>query len=159
MVWIGIGLKAGTNISNFVSIEKISESPEETLDWAAEFAARLQPGAVLALIGDLGAGKTCFVQGLAEGLKVSGPVNSPTYTLVNEYEGRLPLYHMDVYRLNDPEEALDFGLNEYLYGRGVTVIEWADRLGDVLPATAWHLYFENGDSEFQRRIRIQEAGK
>jgi len=137
----------------------ITESPEETLDWAAAFAARLQPGAVLALIGDLGAGKTCFVQGLAEGLQVTGPVNSPTYTLVNEYEGRLPLYHMDVYRLNDPEEALDFGLNEYLYGRGVTVIEWADRLGDLLPATAWQLYFENGDSEFQRRIRIQEAGE
>lgn len=141
-----------------MSVEKITESPEETLDWAADFAGRLQPGDVLALIGDLGAGKTCFVQGLAEGLQVTGPVSSPTFTLVNEYQGRLPLYHMDVYRLNDPEEALDFGLNEYLYGQGVTVIEWADRLGDLLPDSTWRLYFENGDSECQRRIRIQEAG-
>lgn len=149
----------GINIFDYLSMEKVTESPEETLDWAAEFSGRLGPGDVLALVGDLGAGKTCFVQGLAEGLKVTGPVSSPTYTLVNEYSGRLPLYHMDVYRLNDPEEALDFGLNEYLYGQGVTVIEWADRLGDLLPPTVWRLYFENGEHESQRRIRIEEAGE
>lgn len=112
---------------------------------------------VLALLGDLGAGKTCFVQGLTDGLEVEETVSSPTFTLVNEYSGRLPVYHMDVYRLADPVEALDLGLDEYLFGCGVTVIEWADRLSGMLPASTWTLHFSEGGASNERRIRMQEG--
>ena len=103
------------------------------------YAARLAAGDVLALSGDLGAGKTRFVKGLAAGLGVSTPVTSPTFTLLHEYPGaRLPLYHFDFYRLETEEEVLAIGLDDYLASDGVVVIEWAEKFASLLPAaTRW----------------------
>ncbi|MBE3555023.1 MAG: tRNA (adenosine(37)-N6)-threonylcarbamoyltransferase complex ATPase subunit type 1 TsaE [Thermicanus sp.] len=134
--------------------EMISHSPEETRAIAQAFASFLQPGDVLSLVGDLGAGKTTFTQGLALGLGISGRVNSPTFTLVKEYEGRLPLYHMDLYRLTGYEEL---GFDEYFYGTGVTVIEWPEVLGEELPQERLEISFTS-DGEV-RRLRFIPYGK
>jgi len=103
---------------------------EETRLFAKRLANYLRPGNVIALTGDLGAGKTTFTQGLAEGLGISERVNSPTFTIIKEYQGRLPLYHMDVYRLDGTEEL---GLEEYFAGAGITVVEWPTVIEDFLP--------------------------
>ncbi|MCI3922632.1 tRNA (adenosine(37)-N6)-threonylcarbamoyltransferase complex ATPase subunit type 1 TsaE [Paenibacillus sp. TRM 82003] len=100
---------------------------------------KLGPGAVLALDGDLGAGKTRFSQALAKALGVEGVVNSPTFTIIKEYEGRVPLYHMDVYRISQ-EEADELGLEEYFYGAGVCVVEWASLIADLLPPERLEMY-------------------
>ncbi len=92
-----------------------------------------QPGDIYLLTGPLGAGKTCLTQGIARGLEVSGYVRSPTFVLMSRYRGRLPLYHVDLYRLGGPEEAWDLGLDEQLFGGGVCVVEWADRASDLFP--------------------------
>jgi len=104
---------------------------DETQRFAEQLAAHLQPGDFLALEGELGAGKTTFTQGLARGLGINAVVNSPTFTIIKEYQGRLPLYHMDVYRVGDDIDAL--GLDEYFFGEGVCVVEWASLIEDVLP--------------------------
>ena len=115
----------------------ISHHPQETFELGRALAAELRPGAVLALAGDLGAGKTHFTKGLAEGLGVEADVTSPTFTLVHEYPGgRLPLVHIDLYRLEEPGEVLGIGLDDYLYGEGVTVIEWADKFETLMPEEA-----------------------
>lgn len=116
----------------------ISRSPDETRDIAARLASKLSAGDVIALSGELGSGKTCFVQGLAAGLGVSGDkrVNSPSFTIVKEYDGRIPLYHFDVYRLSGSDDLNGIGCEEYFYGRGVTAIEWADKIEEVLPPDA-----------------------
>jgi len=115
-----------------------SASPEETERAGERLAARLRPGSVVALVGALGAGKTCFVRGLARGLGVNQIVSSPTFVLVNEYRGRLPVFHVDAYRTESLAELLDLGLDEYIGGDGVTVVEWADKLPALLPAhTIW----------------------
>ncbi len=116
---------------------RISNSPEETLRAGAEFAAQARVGDVFALSGDLGAGKTQFVKGFVRGLGSDAEVTSPTFTLIHEYTGgRCPVYHFDFYRLDSPAAALRLGLDEYLYGDGVCLIEWADRFPQVLPADA-----------------------
>ena len=117
----------------------ISHSPAETIALARTLAATLRRGAVLALSGDLGAGKTHFVKGLAAGLGTAASVTSPTFTLLHEYPGgRLPLYHFDFYRLDDADEALKIGLDEYLDGDGACVIEWAEKFPALLPPhTRW----------------------
>lgn len=107
------------------TFEWISTSVKETQQMAERLARYLKPGDVLALDGDLGAGKTNFTQGLARGLGVTAVVNSPTFTIIKEYSGRYPLYHMDVYRLEDEWE--DLGFDEYFYGDGITVVEWPSR--------------------------------
>lgn len=114
-----------------------TSSAEDTRALAASLGRLLHPGDVLCLIGDLGAGKTTFTQGLALGLGLphDEPVNSPTFTLVAEHPGgRLPLYHFDVYRLPDSSGLYDLAFDEYLDGDGVVVIEWADKIADALPA-------------------------
>ena len=114
----------------------LTKSPEETRALAARLGALLSPGDTLCLIGDLGAGKTTFTQGLALGLGLPAdePVNSPTFTLVSEHPGgRVPLYHFDVYRLPDPSGLYDLAFDDYLSGDGVVVIEWADKITDALP--------------------------
>jgi len=135
----------------------ISKSPEETQALAAALAAELQGGAVLALHGELGSGKTCFVQGLARALGVRQPVTSPTFTIVNEYHGRRPLIHMDLYRLSDPEELLSIDFENYLETEGLVAIEWAERSGNWLPGNALHIHFETGPELDQRAITFVPA--
>ena len=111
-----------------------SFSAEETFHIGRELAQRAVPGEVLALSGDLGVGKTVFTKGFAAGLGITEPVNSPTFTILQIYEGgRMPLYHFDVYRIEDPEEMEEVGLDEYLFGPGVCLIEWAEQIAEILP--------------------------
>lgn len=134
-----------------------SQSIEATQDFAANLGQKLQAGMCLALIGPLGAGKTAFVRGLARGLGVPDPrvVSSPTYVLVQEYPGRVPLFHLDLYRMNDPQEELDdLGLDEML-AEGVVAIEWADRALDALPDTRMEIHFQHSGPE-ERTLRIHE---
>lgn len=132
----------------------ISRSPAETQAAGARLAERLSPGAVVACTGELGAGKTCFLQGLARGLGVTTDVTSPTFVLVNQYRGRLPVYHLDAYRTGSLTELVDLGLDEMLHGAGVTVIEWADKLLPLLPARTIHVRLE-GLGDEPRRITIE----
>ena len=128
------------------------------MDRAADFARGLAPGAVVALYGELGAGKTCFVRGMAGVLGVTSPVTSPTYTLVNEYEGSTRLVHIDLYRIHDPADALGFGLEEYIERPdSITVIEWADRAEALIPAHAVRVTLAAGDAQSIRVITIQPA--
>lgn len=116
-----------------------ARTEEDTVGFAKRLAAMAGPGAVLALDGDLGAGKTRFAQAFAAGLGVPGHVNSPTFTIIKEYEGgRLPFYHMDVYRLSLPE-ADELGLEEYFEGEGVSLVEWASLIEPLLPEERLHL--------------------
>lgn len=115
-------------------LQVLTESEEATIDLGQQLAAVLQPGAIIALVGDLGAGKTRLVQAIAAGLDVPLEfVNSPTFTLVQEYPGRIPLRHCDTYRLRHPDEFLDLGLDELLSPDGIALIEWADRVIHLLP--------------------------
>src|SRR5690554_1339069 len=108
-----------------------SKSPEESHELAIQLGSRLRKGDVITLAGDLGAGKTSFTKGLAKGLGVTRNVNSPTFTIMKEYEGRLPFYHMDAYRIEDEFE--DLGLDEYFHGDGVSVVEWPSMIEEQLP--------------------------
>ena len=133
----------------------VSRSPEETQAIGERLGARLAAGAVVACHGELGAGKTCFLQGLVRGLGVTSDVTSPTFVLVNQYRGRLPVYHLDAYRTGSLTELVDLGLEEMLDGDGVTVIEWADKLLPLLPARTIHVRIE-GLGDEPRRIAIDE---
>ena len=133
----------------------VSRSPEETQVIGERLGARLVAGSVVACTGELGAGKTCFLQGLARGLGVTGDVTSPTFVLVNYYRGRLPVYHLDAYRTGSLTELVDLGLEEMLHGDGVTVIEWADKLLPLLPARTIHVH-RSGLGDEPREIRIEE---
>jgi len=110
-----------------------TSAPEETAGVGEKLARFLRAGDVICLNGELGAGKTRFAQGVARGLGVAGHVTSPSFTLINEYSGRIPFYHMDFYRLENPGEIEDLGCEEYFYGNGVTLVEWAERAGQGLP--------------------------
>ena len=133
---------------------KQTHSPEETWQLASELANSLLPGTVIALHGDLGAGKTCFIQGLAVALKIHEPVTSPTYTLICEYQGKLPLYHIDLYRLSGPEEVLGLGLEEYFESDGLTAIEWAERAEGLLPPDLLHIRIEVDEQTQARTFHI-----
>lgn len=138
-----------------------SDSYDETLRIAAEFSGTLKCGDVLCMYGDLGVGKTAFVQGLAKGLGIDEPITSPTFTIVNEYEGKLPLYHFDVYRIADSDEMYEVGFDEYVYGEGVSVIEWPQLIADILPETRYDITiskdFDKGEN--YRTIEIKEVGR
>ena len=111
-----------------------SNKPEETYAFAKQMSEGAQPGQVFTLTGDLGVGKTVFTKGFAAGLSIEEDVNSPTFTIVQIYEqGRLPLYHYDVYRLGDVEEMEEIGYEDAFYGQGVTLVEWASRIEEILP--------------------------
>ena len=134
----------------------ISQSVAETVAYGGRRAQSLHSGDVLALAGDLGAGKTQFVKGLVAGLGSDDEVTSPTFTLIHEYtRGRLPVYHLDFYRLNHRDELRQLGLEDYFNGEGVCVIEWADRFPEILPAWAEWLWFETR-SENERAIFFGE---
>ena len=114
-----------------------TESPEETQALGEKLGKTLQQGDVIALIGDLGTGKTCLTQGIARGVGIASDevVNSPSYILINEYNGTVPIYHIDLYRLENSEEIAELGLSEYVEGDGICIIEWAERMADALPDT------------------------
>ena len=132
----------------------ISKNPEHTFELGRDYAEQLRAGDVLALDGDLGAGKTQFIKGVAAGLGHDGTVTSPTFTLVHEYTGgRLPLFHFDFYRLESGDEALRIGLDDYLGANGVLAIEWAGKFPEVLPAATRWLRFHAGDGE-ERTIEL-----
>ncbi len=133
-------------------------SIEDTLAFGRQLAAELEEGAVVALVGDLGAGKTHLVKGVVEGLGSAAEVTSPTFTLVHEYrDGRLPVYHFDFYRIDDPNELLGIGWDEYLDGGGVVLVEWADKFPDLLPGeTQW--WSLRVSSEQGREIQSTQPG-
>ncbi|MNO22698.1 tRNA threonylcarbamoyladenosine biosynthesis protein TsaE [compost metagenome] len=133
-----------------------AEDLQGTEQLAAALAKLALPGTVIALDGDLGAGKTAFSQLFAKHLGVKDTVNSPTFTLIKEYEGRLPFYHMDVYRLS-LDEADELGLDEYFYGDGVTLVEWASLIEELLPQDVLHIYVETV-SAIGRRMHIKGQG-
>jgi tRNA threonylcarbamoyladenosine biosynthesis protein TsaE len=110
-----------------------TRSPEETRSFAEKFAGSLSPGTVICLEGELGSGKTTFVQGLAKGLGIKDFVTSPSFIIISEHKGKLPLYHIDLYRLSDGAEVEDLGIEDCFESGGITVIEWAEKLGDVRP--------------------------
>jgi len=116
-----------------VKVRYESRSPEETQRLGEALGRRLRAGDVVATIGELGAGKTCFLQGLVKGLGVTETATSPTFVLINHYRGRLPVYHLDAYRTESLAELQDLGLEEFIWGDGVTVVEWADKLLPLLP--------------------------
>lgn len=134
----------------------VTRSPDETAGLAERLGQLVAAGDVITLEGDLGAGKTSFTKGLAKGLGVKGVVNSPTFTIIKEYQGRLPLYHMDVYRMED--EAEELGLDEYFYGEGVSVIEWPTRIEEQLPETRLIIAIYHLD-ETSRKLTVTAVGE
>lgn len=132
---------------------------EETERLGMKLAKVLKPGSVVALCGDLGAGKTTLTKAIAKGLGITSLVTSPTFTIIHEYkEGRLPFYHFDVYRLDDEEELHELGYEEYFYGDGVSVVEWADRVEGCLPKDAIRIKIFYGDGENERIFHIENIG-
>ena len=134
-----------------------SFSAQDTFEAGRRLAESASAGEIYALLGDLGVGKTVFTKGFAEGLGITEPVCSPTFTILQIYEeGRLPLYHLDVYRIEEPEEMEEVGLDEYLFGEGVCLIEWADRIEDMIPDTARRIVIEKDLSKGldYRRITV-----
>ena len=136
-----------------------SHSEEETHCFGVELAKKLEPRDVLALVGEIGAGKTTFVRGLAEGLEVpKASVASPSFVLVREYRGRIPIYHADLFRLEGLPQAQTVGLEEYYEAEGVTVIEWANRLPQLLPSEYLEIRFETTSPE-TRKITLVPQGR
>jgi len=131
-----------------------TNSDTETMAAGAAFAKTLKAGDVVAIRGDLGAGKTVFVKGIARGLGVAELVTSPTFTILKEYEGRLPLFHFDVYRILNPDEMEDTGYFEIAGGEGVAVIEWAEKIADLLPGDRIDVTIEKTMKDNGRKIRI-----
>jgi tRNA threonylcarbamoyladenosine biosynthesis protein TsaE len=137
---------------------QVTRSPEETQALGERLAAGLRAGDVVACIGELGAGKTCFLQGLCRGLGVQGEVTSPTFVLVNQYRGRLPVYHVDAYRTGGLAELLDIGVEEMLHGEGVTIVDWADKLRPLLPPGTITVTI-SGLGDEPRRIAIERPAR
>ena len=132
-------------------------SPAETKRAGYEIGCRVKPGSIYAIYGDLGVGKTVFTKGLAEGLGIKEDVNSPTFTILQIYEdGRIPLYHFDVYRIGDPEEMEEIGYEDYFYGQGVCLVEWANLIDELMPKETVSITIEkNPEKGFDyRRITI-----
>ena len=132
----------------------LSDKPQETIRYGRILGSVLKPGSVIGLVGELGSGKTCFVQGIADALGIRKAVTSPTFTLINEYKVDRPLYHIDLYRLRGTEDAFGIGIEDYMDRPGITAIEWAERIADMLPEDTVHIYMEQADSEDKRIIKI-----
>ena len=135
-------------------MEYLSHSPEETEHIGEMLGRRLRPGTVVAYRGGLGMGKTAFTRGLARGLGCAGRVTSPTFTIVNEYEGRVPLFHFDMYRLADADALFDIGWEDYLDRGGVCAVEWSERVSDAMPADTLWVDIARGTGESDRIITI-----
>lgn len=132
---------------------------KETEEFGKKLGSILKGGDVLSLSGDLGAGKTTLTKSIGIGLGVEDYITSPTFTLINEYQGRVPLYHFDVYRLEGKEDLLDLGYEDYFYSNGVTIVEWGDRIEDILPEDRVNIEIEETDQEDERIITISGQGK
>lgn len=140
-------------------IESFSE--EDTLKAGETIGKNAKPGQIYTLSGDLGVGKTVFTKGVAKGLGIKEPVNSPTFTIVQEYEdGKMPFYHFDVYRISDVEEMYEIGYEDYFFGQGICLIEWAELIEDILPENVIHITITKDlDKGFDyRRIEITDEG-
>ena len=134
----------------------VTNSPAETEALGQRLAERLQPGDVIAYTGDLGAGKTAFTRGLARGLGITERITSPTFTIVNEYQGgRLPLFHFDMYRLGSSEELYEIGWEDYLARGGVCAVEWSEIVADALEEPCIRVDIRQGDTENQRKITVE----
>jgi len=132
----------------------ISDSKEFTLELGKRFAERLKKRDIIGLIGEMGAGKTVFTKGIAKGLEIDPMiVTSPTFTIINEYEGKIKLFHFDLYRIKSLDEIENLGYEEYFYNDGIVVIEWAERCMDLLPNKSYLIYFEYID-ENKRKIKF-----
>ncbi len=137
-------------------VEFVTNSEQETEELGARLAERLEPGAVIAFTGDLGAGKTAFTRGLARGLGISDRVTSPTFTIVNEYEGgRLPLFHFDMYRLGSSDELFDIGWEDYLARGGVCAVEWSENVSGALEEGSVLVEIRRGARDNQRVIAVE----
>jgi len=141
-----------------MKLEVRTNSVNETESVGEVFAKSLEAGAVVAMYGDLGAGKTAFVRGMARGLGSEARVTSPTFTIVNEYPGRLPLFHFDMYRLASSDELFDIGWEDYLSRDGVCVVEWSENVSDAFDGSETEIRIERLD-ETSRRITIGKAGE
>lgn len=139
--------------------KKITSSAPETMALAKLFSSHLKAGDIVFLTGPLGAGKTTFTKGLAQGFKIKADqVNSPTFILMNYYEGRLPLYHFDFYRICRADELSTVDMDEYFYGKGITIIEWPERLGDLAPKEYFQVSLGHCGGE-QRSVAISAFGQ
>jgi tRNA threonylcarbamoyladenosine biosynthesis protein TsaE len=135
----------------------VTHSEQETIDAGAALAAKLLPGAVVALYGDLGSGKTRFAKGISLGLGITETVTSPTFTIVNEHRGgRLPLFHFDCYRLRSSSELDELGFDEYIFGEGVCVLEWAEMIAERLPEQRFDIRITAGALEHERNITVEQ---
>ena len=140
-------------------MEFVTHSPEQTRQLGARLAKALKPGAVVAFTGDLGAGKTAFVSGMAQGLGVRERVTSPTFTIVNEYEGgRLPLFHFDMYRLRDADDLFDIGWEDFLRRGGICAVEWSENIRDALDGDTLWVDIRRGVTDGQRIITLHGPG-
>lgn len=139
------------------TFEIITRSPAETEALGAAVGRLLPRGAFVALRGDLASGKTCFVRGVAAVLAGDAEVSSPTFTLVNEYPGPVPVHHLDLYRLSCVDELADLGVEELFEGDGISLVEWAERAGSLLPAQRLEIHFEHAGGD-QRRITLRNHG-
>lgn len=144
-----------------MSEEHWTTSEQETRALAQAFAGKLQRGDVVTLLGELGTGKTLFVRGVCEAFEAQQHVTSPSFVILNRYEGKdqdrreLLIYHLDLYRVKSLEEIYDLGYEEFLYGDGITLIEWAEQLGELLPAKRYEVRLHYGESDTHRRIVIE----
>ena len=139
-----------------------THDPEETFEVGRTIGMNAKPGQIYTLTGDLGVGKTVFTQGVAAGLGITEPVNSPTFTIIQEYEdGRLPFYHFDVYRIGDLEEMEEIGYDDYFFGQGICLIEWAELIEEILPEKRIEVTIEKDlEKGFEsRKITIDERGE
>ena len=137
-------------------MEHLSHNVAETEELGTALAKHLHAGSVIAYLGDLGAGKTAFTRGLARGLGCTGRVTSPTFTIVNEYEGHIPLFHFDMYRLSDADELFDIGWDDYLNRGGVCAVEWSERITEEIPSDAVIVTIRRcEENEDWRRITIE----
>ena len=129
----------------------ILHSEQETIEYGKRLGQQAAPGQILALTGDLGAGKTTLTKSIAAGLGISEMITSPTFTIVKEYHsGRLPLYHFDVYRIGDIDEMYELGYEEYFFGSGLCVVEWADLIEELIPEEAMWISIAHGEREEER---------
>ena len=136
-----------------------TENPEETQILGEKLGKTLKQGDVIALVGDLGTGKTCMTQGIARGVGIAPDevVNSPSYILINEYNGAIPIYHIDLYRLENSEEIAELGLSEYIEGNGICIIEWAERMADSLPDTCIKIHITLADANASHDDGVRES--